>query len=211
MSGTSGSDTAQRGFTLIELMVAMAIFALVALMSYAGLSQVINARIASERSLSRLSNIQFALRQIEMDLEQLHPRPVREEFGDSLQPAVLGDLRRFNPLEFTRAGWRNPLGTPRSSLQRVAYRLEDGKLIRSHWNVLDRIQPNEPLEFTLLENIEEFDLRFMKSDGDWLNGWPDPDAAPAAQLEMRPRAIEIVLQFADERYGSITRLIEVLR
>jgi len=211
MNSTADSPSRRPGFTLIELMVAMAIFALVALMAYAGLSQVINARIASESSLDRLTTVQFAFRQIAMDLEQLHPRPVREEFGDSQLPAVIADLRRLNQLELTRAGWRNPLGTPRSTLQRVAYRLEDGKLIRSHWYVLDRLQMNKPVEFTLLEDIEEFELRFMKSDGDWLNSWPDPDVSPAQQLEMRPRAIEISVQFSDEKYGTVRRLFEVLR
>ncbi len=211
MTGSLQPGDREPGFTLIELLVAMAIFSLVALIAYAGLSQVIAARIAADRSLDRLTRIQFAVRQIAMDLEQIHPRPIREEFGDSMQPAVIGDLRRLNQLELTRAGWPNPLGTPRSSLQRVAYRLEEGKLVRSHWNVLDRLQFNEPVEFTLMDDIDEFEIRYMRFDGEWLDGWPDPDATPQAQLEMRPRAVEISLKFVDERYGTVRRLVEVLR
>lgn len=199
------------GFTLIELMVAMGVFAMLALMAYAGLDQVIETRIRSAASLNQLTQLQFSIRLMAMDFEQLHPRAVREEFGDSLQPAVLGDLRRYNQFEATRAGWRNPLGSARSSLQRIAYRIEDDKLIRSHWNVLDRMQSVEPVEFTLLEGVRRFELRFMKQDGNWLDGWPDPDASPEFQIEMRPRAIEITLEFDDENLGTVRRLVEVLR
>lgn len=201
----------QRAFTLIELMIAVAIFALMTLFAYASVNQVITARIIAAESLGRLSDIQFMLRQLALDLEQLHPRPVREELGDSLAPALVADLRRYNQLELTRAGWRNPIGAPRSSLQRVAYRLEDGELIRSHWNVLDRLQVNAPIEFTLIEGLETVEFRFMRESGDWISSWPDPDLPPAAVHGARPRAVEVILAFDDPRIGTLRRVVEVLR
>ncbi len=201
----------QEAFTLIELMIAVAIFALMTMFAYASVNQVIRARIVAAESLARLSDIQFMLRQLSLDLEQLHPRPVREELGDTLAPALISDLRRYNQLELTRAGWRNPLGAPRPSLQRVAYRLEDGELIRSHWNVLDRLQVNPPIEFTLIEGVDTLEFRFMQDSGNWIDSWPDPDLPPASQPGARPRAIEVTLTFDDPRIGTLRRIIEVLR
>lgn len=201
----------QCAFTLIELMIAMSIFSLMTVFAYAGVNQIIVTRERSAESLDELASIQFTLRQLALDLEQVHPRPVREELGDNLVPTMIADLRRLNQLEMTRAGWRNPLGTPRPSLQRAAYRLEDGELIRSHWNVLDRLQINAPVEFTLLENIQSFELRFMKEDGNWISSWPDPDLPATLQLSARPRAVEVILKFDDPKLGDIRRLFEVLR
>lgn len=200
-----------RAFTLIELMIAVAIFSLMTIFAYAGVNQVIRTRSLSAESLDRLSDMQFTLRQLALDLEQVHPRPIREELGENLVPAMISDLRRFNQLELTRSGWRNPLGTPRSNLQRVAYRLEDGELIRSHWTVLDRLQMNAPVEFTLLENVASFELRFMKDDGSWLSSWPDPDLPAAIQLGARPRAVEVIIEFDDPQVGRMRRVFEVLR
>ncbi len=201
----------QRAFTLIELMISVAIFSLMTVFAYAGVNQIIVTRALSAASLDRLSRVQFTMRQMALDLEQIHPRPVREELGEDLVPTVIADLRRFNQIELTRAGWRNPLGTPRSSLQRVAYRLEDGELIRSHWNVLDRLQINAPIEFILLEEVDSFELRFMKEDGNWISSWPDPDLPATLQLGARPRAVEVIIEFDDPDLGQLRRVFEVLR
>lgn len=211
MSRPCSGFARQRAFTLIELMIAVGIFALITVFAYAGVNQVIRTRIVAAESLDRLAGIQFTFRQIALDLEQIHPRPVREELGSTLVPALIADLRRYNQLELTRAGWRNPLGSRRSSLQRVAYRLEDGELIRSHWNVLDRLQVSPPVEFNLLQGITSIEFRFMQDSGNWINSWPDPDQPPLIQVSARPRAVEVVVEFDDPRVGTLRRVIEVLR
>lgn len=208
---TSSFKRRPDGFTLIELMISVVIFSLMTIFAYAGVNQIILTRERSAESLDRFASVQFTLRQLALDLEQIHPRPVREELGENLVPTVIADLRRFNQIELTRAGWRNPLGTPRPSLQRVAYRLEDGELIRSHWNVLDRLQVNAPIEFTLLEGVDSFELQFMKDNGDWISSWPDPDLPGTLQLGARPRAVEVVIEFEDPEWGQLRRVYEVLR
>lgn len=199
------------GFTLIELMIAVGIFSLMTIFAYAGVNQVIRARTLTAETLARLSDVQFTLRMLAMDVEQLHPRPVREELSETLTPSLIADLRRYNQLELTRGGWRNPLGSPRPSLQRVAYRLEDGELIRSHWNVLDRLQMNRPVEFILIDGVEAFEVRFMQADGTWIESWPAPELAPETGLGARPRAIEVTLEFEDANTGTLRRVFEVLR
>ena len=69
----------------------------------------------------------------------LEPRPVREPLGESLEPALRADSAHASTLaDLTRSGWTNPAGVSRSTLQRVTYRLQDNKLKRDYWTVLDR-------------------------------------------------------------------------
>lgn len=205
------TSRSHRGFTLIELMIAVGIFALMTIFAYAGVNQVIRARTLTAETLQRLSDVQFTLRMLALDVEQIHPRPVREELSETLTPSLIADLRRYHQLELTRGGWPNPLGAPRPNLQRVAYRLEDGELIRSHWNVLDRLQMNIPVEFTLIDGVEAFEVRFMQADGSWVDSWPAPELDPVSSLGARPRAIEVILEFEDASTGTLRRVFEVLR
>ena len=78
---------------------------------------------------------------MQRDIEQVVPRTVRDEYGDAQSPLVGGE-----DLQLTRAGWRNPGGRQRSTLQRVGYALEEQQLVRYCWSVLDRAQDSEPLE-----------------------------------------------------------------
>ncbi len=114
------------------------------------------------------------MRRMLQDFSQIQPRPVREELGGGWKYALLADGRNLDDVEVTRAGWRNPLGRPRSSLQRVAYRVEDGVLIRSQWPVLDRMLEAEASELELLDRVEEFRLRFLLPRAAGRPGAPTP-------------------------------------
>ena len=116
-------------------------------------------------------------------------------------------------LEFTRGGWRNPAGQLRSSLQRVGYEVQEDRLIRKNWIVLDRAQDSEPREQELLDGIEEMQVRFLDSDDGWHEVWP-----PLEQLRVRegtgeeaapelPRAIEFTVEM--EGWGKLTWLFQV--
>ena len=138
-----------RGFTLLEMLVALAIFGLLAVMSYGGLASVLEQQFRTEAEAERLAALQKAYLIMQRDIEQVVARPVRDGFGDE-QPPLAGD----QALEFTRGGWSNPLGRPRSNLQRVAYAWDDRQLRRYVWQVLDRAQDSQPLGQLLLENVE---------------------------------------------------------
>jgi len=195
----------QGGFTLLEVLVAMAIFSIVAYMAYGGFAAVLKQQQIVEQTSSRLRAIQFTMRQIDNDFRQLQPRPVREELGEGWKNALVADVRELQAVELTRAGWPNPLGRARPALQRVAYRLEDGILIRSYWPVLDRLLEEEPVETELLEGVREFTLRFLDEDGEWQEQWPS--AGIPGDPRLLPRAVEIVLELED--WGEVTRLLEV--
>ena len=196
-----------RGFTLLELLVALAVFAIMATAAYSGLRNVLFTRAAVETQSRRLATVQLAVYRLEQDIEQTVPRGIRDEYGEP-QAALLGGALADDRLTLTRAGWDNPLGQPRATLQRVVYRLRDGRLWRLHWPVLDRGGLIEPRETLLLDRVREFKVRFLVDQDDWRDGWPplptsnDPDKPDPDRL---PRAVEISLTLED--WGEITRLL----
>ena len=131
------------GFTLIEVLVAMAIFGAMSMLAYMLLGQTLEGADRLTERIDRLQAVQRSVRFLSNDLVQAAPRPVRLELGDSMGSAVLTSLSSEFALELTHGGWGNPAGLPRGTLQRSAYRLEDDELVRYHWNVLDRTFANE--------------------------------------------------------------------
>jgi general secretion pathway protein J len=198
---------AQGAFTLIEVLVAMAIFAILSALAYGTLSQtLLSAEILGDR-MDRLQALQRTMRMLSDDLQQLSPRPVRDELGENFAPALNTGFQSGFAIELTRSGWNNPMVLPRSTLQRAAYRIEDDKLIRYHWTVLDRTLSNEPVSVILLDGVESILFRFYTANGEVTEQWPPLSQNGPANLRLRPRAVEIILRLAEE--GEITRLVEV--
>lgn len=196
---------APRGFTLLELLVALAVFSIMSIAAYSGLRNVLFTRAAVEAQSRRLAMVQLAVYRLEQDIEQAAPRSIRDEYGDP-QAALLGNELSDDRLMLTRAGWDNPLGQPRANVQRVAYRLREGRLWRLHWPVLDQGGRIEPRETLLLDRVRAFKVRFLDRDG-WRNDWPPP-ANAETDLKISdpmPRAVEISLTLED--WGEITRLL----
>jgi general secretion pathway protein J len=196
-----------RAFTLIEVLVSLAIFAILATLAYGALSQTLVSAEMLNGRMDRLQAIQRTMRLLSEDLQQLAPRPIRDELGDGIGPALDTDFQSGFALELTHGGWSNPIVLPRGTLQRSAYRIEEDELIRYHWMVLDRTLANEPVSVTLLDGVESILFRFLQTNGDWTEQWPPSNRPGALGLRLRPRAVEIILTLADE--GEISRLIEV--
>jgi len=197
----------QRAFTLIEVLVAMAVFAVLAGFAYSTLGQtLLSAEILNER-MDRLQALQRTMRILTDDLQQLAPRPIRDELGDNLRPALDTGFQSGFALELTRSGWSNPIVLPRSTQQRAAYRIEDGELIRFHWYTLDRTLSNEPVSVTLLDGVEGLQFRFLVDNNDYTEQWPPLNLPGAVGARERPRAVEVTLLLEEE--GEIRRLIEV--
>jgi general secretion pathway protein J len=194
-----------RGFTLLELLVALAIFSVVAVLAYGGLGTVLEQQRLTEESAERLGVLQKTYLIIQRDMEQAVPRPVRDEFGDQ-QSLLIGGA---SGLELTRGGWPNPLGHPRSSLQRVGYSLEDQQLVRHSWLVLDRAQDSTPLHQTLARDISRFELRYLDGQNSWQEQWPADDtaAAPQTPLLELPRAVEVTIEH--DYFGEIRWLFRM--
>lgn len=196
------------GFTLLELLVSLAIFALLATMAYMALNTVLNARKEVEKRAARLTELQTAFMVMERDIEEAVGRPVRDELGDA-QPALKGGGVGITVLTLTRTGWRNPLGLARSDLQRVAYGFDNQRLLRESWSTLDRGPANEPYSEVLINGVSAVDVRFLGQDRQWLGYWP-PESGNDTQnpgVVTMPRAIEISVDV--DGWGRIVRLFRV--
>ena len=188
-----------RGFTLLEILVAIAIFGLMAAMAYGGLNAVLQTRDQLDRQQDRLAEIQKAFYRLQADLESAQNRPVRDSFSTPLASMIYSEDQG---LEFTRGGLRNPIGLPRSSLERVAYvvaeveedKEEKRELRRRRWPVLDRANDTAFIETVLLKDIEELEWRFLGDGDEWQTIWPPINQEGDPGL---PRAVELKLTTRD--------------
>lgn len=195
-----------RGFTLIEILVVLVIFSVISLLAYGSLTHIVRSRAAVDVSLNRTAQLQKAFRRLRDDFQLLRPRPVRDSYGT--QRAALVGVREPR-VEFTHAGWRNPLQSPRPDLERVSYSLKDKKLLRESFRVLDQAQDSQPVGVTLLDQVKELRLRYLNADREWVEEWPPLSATGATQGADAgpPRAVEITLE--TEAEGELTYLFNL--
>ncbi len=195
------------GFTLIEILVATVILAIMGVMSYRAVSE---ARVAVENAgghMDRLREVQRAMSLLTGDFRTLAPRPIREPIGDGYRAALRRDPNAVTLVELSHAGWPNGAGTPRGTVQRVSYRLEERTLIREHWNVTDPTLANEPVERRLLRQVERVEIRYMNAGREWVTQWPPLGSPGDTGFRSRPLAVEITIVLTD--YGELRRLVEV--
>lgn len=211
----SSSSRNLRGFTLLEVLIAMAITAFIAVAAYTSLSTVMTGVERARDQGGRLHEIARAFGVLGRDLRLVVDRPVRDEFGQ-VAPAVTGGPLARELLSLTRSGWHNTTGAPRSTLQRIAYRLDGEALYRLSYPVLDRTPVGEPREVLLLEGVEDIRFTFLPSlarleidrDGrvdrrQWLDNWVQ-DLSQPNNLPAPPVAVAVTVTLDD--LGEIERL-----
>jgi general secretion pathway protein J len=197
-----------RGFTLLEVLVAVVVFGIISVLAYGGYNQLIQQSDIVERSASRTRVIQSTVQRMTEDFAMLEPRPIREPIGESLEPALRAGGKRVETLaDLTRSGWTNPAGLSRSTLQRVTYCLMDNKLERAYWTALDRTLSTEPTSAVMLDKVRAVSFRFMDQNQTWHDQWPPLGYSGADAARLRPIAVEITLELED--WGKIVRLVEV--
>ena len=192
----------QSGFTLMEILVALFIFAVVGLISAQLLGRTVNAYEVLDDRGQRLGQIHRAMLVVERDMLQFRNRPIRMAQGEPLPALMIGDE---GALSMTRGGWRNPLQRPRSELQRVGYRIQDEKLVRAYWPVLDRRGDEEPISQTLLEGVEELEFFAIDQNGEEHKFWPPKAGQGAGQLQIAG----LVLRVSMVPLGIVERVWEV--
>ncbi|HBX00979.1 MAG: type II secretion system protein GspJ [Gammaproteobacteria bacterium] len=192
----------QSGFTLMEILVALFIFAVVGLISAQLLGRTVNAYEVLDDRGQRLGQIHRAMLVVERDMLQFRNRPIRMAQGEPLPALMIGDE---GALSMTRGGWRNPLQRPRSELQRVGYRMQDEKLVRGYWSVLDRRGDEEPISQTLLEGVEELEFFAIDQNGEEHKFWPPKAGQGAGQLQIAG----LVLRVSMVPLGIVERVWEV--
>ena len=194
-----------RGFSLIELLVALAVFAALAAAAYGGLAQIAQTRSALARQQDRFAQVVRAVSMLERDLRQAISRPVRGRGREDYLPALAGSGDR---IELTRLGFANPLAEPRSNLERVAYAVDARKLVRGRYLALDREPDASPATTSVLDDTEALSLRYLGADGAWRDSWPPSDPPANMQtVELLPRAIELRISTGD--MGELRRVVEL--
>lgn len=197
------------GFSLIELVVALAVFAALAAAAYGGLAGIARTRGALAEKQDRLADIVRAVTTVERDLRQAVSRPVRGNSRGEPVPALVGGADR---IELTRLGFANPRAEPRSNLERVVYAADAHALRRGRYAVLDRAADSRPAIATLLGNVDALRFRYLGGDGVWRNVWPPAEIPPGTPdgvetAGLLPRAVEFRIDTTD--MGELRRVIEL--
>lgn len=166
----------QQGFTLLEVLLAIGITALIGVSTYTLLSQTLRTKESLSNQTERLRGLQLATTIIQNDLRQIGSRIIRDQFGDHTTTLQVGGYNINGFLEFSRNGVSNPLRYKKSNYKRVAYKLEEDRLLRLTWPVLDRAADTEHRSQTIMEGIASVEVKVWNQDTEtWLQDWPDPN------------------------------------
>ncbi|HET6631869.1 MAG TPA: type II secretion system minor pseudopilin GspJ [Rhodanobacteraceae bacterium] len=191
---------ASRGFTLVELLVAVAIFAAASVMAWVGLARIADTRARLAAEQQAFAQVERSVALLGADLGSAARRPIRGADGGEL-PALRGDPRQ---LELTHVGAFDDPAQARSALERVAWFLDDKALTRARYRVLDRAPGTTPLLRTLDDKVDDLGFRYLDHRGAWHDHWPPAQGGDAAPL---PRAVEYTIRFAG--LGDVRRVIEL--
>jgi len=199
-----------RGFTLLEILVAVGVFAIFSALAYGSLDRILDSRdrIDTERRFWRQLAIAFTI--MEDDLAMARGRTVRDNYGNP-RAAFIGQAVDTRPqgdpaMSFTRGGVFVLSDSTRPDLLRVGYRLTDGKLLRVTWPALDQPNQSQPQSTSLLDHVTEMRVRFYTTNGGWLDVWPPP----GGDLALLPAAVELTITIDGRgQYQRILRVAEM--
>lgn len=186
-----------KGFTLIEILIAMLILAIIGVILVSGLTSVLKTKDRVNAVSAHLAETQIAMSVISNDLRQVVNRNITDTNGDQLLPFFTYN-RNGTVLEFTRTGFANPQSLElRSTLQRVTYSLQNNTLERGTWQVLDRA-PSSVVTYTpLLTNVAQIKWAFLGPSNGMFYEWPSQNMSAFVPI---PQGIQITLTFED---GSV--------
>lgn len=188
-----------RGHSLIELLVALVIFATMAAIAYAGLSAVTRSRAALDERERQLGELGRSLAAIDRDLRSVARRPVRDSDGRRL-PVLMS---QGETLELSSHGRGRAAGTDLGLLERVGWLLDGEGVKRLRWPTLDRAEGTRPDVRLLLADASALRWRFLDGQGRWLRQWPPP----GDDGRTLPRAVEFVV--VHPVLGEVLRVVEL--
>lgn len=169
----------QRGFTLLEVLIAMALFSLLGLASYQLLERVLHSERRIQQHERELRQLQRALDVLQRDLWQAMPHPLADD--PSRRRALIGHGQE---LRLVRGGWANPLQERRSEVLQAAHRWDQGRWLREYQDLDGSTVRSQ----RLLDGVTLTRLRYIDASGQARDAWPAADGALAL-----PRALEIEL------------------
>lgn len=186
-----------KGFTLLEILIALFIFTILSMILVTALHNVINIQSRTESNAERLRNLQMTLLVMSRDIEQVVNRPAWSASGKEAPPFE-GSEHEFT---FTHAGLANSSNNlTRSTLQRTRYSWDDSVLTRGTWAVLDAAPQSQIHTRELLTNVSAAHFEYLDKDGRFQNNWP----LQGESSQPLPRAVRINLTL--KNWGTITQL-----
>lgn len=195
------------GFTLLELLVSLAIFTVIFTVAYGTLSNILSGSESLSSEQQRWQRLDTLFQLLQDDLAFADERKIRDVDGQPL-PAMIGqptDTRAVShpTLEFTRSGLSVLAGSRETGSRRVGWRLKDNAIYRELWPTLDRTAVAEPATARLLTGVESFEVRFLDSGGQWHSVWPDNRMAN----ESLPVAVEVTV--SPDKELTVKRIFRV--
>ena len=194
-----------QGFTLLELLVAISLFVLIAVMAYGGLNSLMSQDEVLRERAESLEQVQMAVQLLQSDFTQMVERPVRDPLGETTGALVLGGAQG-GLIEFTRSGVALLPDQGNSAMARIRYRLKDDLLIRERLLRLDASDQSQVISRILLDGVAEMRFEFFDEVGGRHTSWPLPGANDAA-VSVLPKAVEVIIDHL--RWGELRRLILV--
>lgn len=172
------------GFTLVEMLVSLFVFSLLATAGVAVMAFTVDNRGGVSDRMQRLGDLQRTHALLRQDLSQAAARRVRDGRGEAARSAFSGAPEGVGDplLAFTRRGWENPDQLARASMQRVVWRLVDDRLERLALPALDGAAPG-PAQ-VVLDGVSELRLAY-RHRGQWSPAWPGGHAAVPDAVEVR--------------------------
>lgn len=193
---TAVASLTARGFTLIEILVALAIFSIMSALGYRALSSLLDARTAIVAHNEQWRALDLFFTRLDRDLNSYIKRPVRNQW-DRVEAEFFAP-EGGTELSFTRAGWNGASGAA-ADAQRIGYRWRAQNVEMVLWPALDRAPHSEASTYTVLSSVKLLEFRFLDGNGNWQRHWGTPP------LDGAPRAVEVMLETSSGK--RLTRLL----
>ena len=160
----SARRQSEAGFTLVEMLIALFIFALISAGTMTALTGSLSARAQVKTRLAEISEVEVMRALIKTDMQHMILRENRDSFG-AVDPLALSGGYDENLISFTRTGRTNPGGLQaRSELQRVTYVFERDALIRRALPSENPAQVSDISERVLMRDLVDLDIEFLKNN-----------------------------------------------
>ena len=187
------------GFTLLEILIALMIFAIIAAMTSSAIYYAFNIRERINIQSELLGNIQMVLTLLEKDIKQVISRSVSN--NNINYPAFIG---RIDYIEFTRDGLFISSNNKNTHLQRIAFKCNHNKLIRRSWTTLDTPKRDSFIDQIMLENVKKCQFSFLDTKLQIIKFWPKKTTTKIQSTEVLPKAIKFDLSLP--KFGDASLL-----
>jgi general secretion pathway protein J len=194
----TGDNLRQNGFTLIEVLVSMALLAVLSMFSYQAVDVVMKVNERSRDTMASHAQLQRAWQIIGRDLMHLRPRSFADGLG-ATEPAYITNPSDFG-VRFSRGGGPMIKSNP-SGVRRVVYEInQDNQLIRTSWAITDSPRQIDGTKMVLLDNVDKVELNHLDKQKNYSIDWP-PLNTSVSQRSL-PRMISVTITTADQAVTS---------